>query len=203
MASWNTEKELHRSRVTQRGALSCSLMLVVMNPWISWPVSEIHLCLVFTRFGYECVHLIYFQHKLCTSRTVVVHTGIRWGATRKRSLARPGRRWGDSVNRMGGRGICDLAQERDKCWALVNMVVNFDVSLTVHLSIFISVFNQLDAQNFCFTISVFYASTCFEHMCSSSGGQNCITEPLVSSHRLVHKTATYRCDDTRGCVMRF
>ena len=28
---------------------------------------------------------------------------------------------------------------------------------------FISVINQLDAQNFCFTISVFHASTCFEH----------------------------------------
>jgi len=33
----------------------------------------------------------------------------------------------------------------------------------VHLSIFISVFNQLDIQNFCFTISLFHASTCFEH----------------------------------------
>jgi len=52
----------------------------------------------------------------------------------------------------------------------------------VHLSIFISVFNQLDAQNFCFTISLFHASTCFEHVCSSSGGQKCITQPLVSSH---------------------
>ena len=58
----------------------------------------------------------------------------------------------------------------------------FDVLLTVHLSIFISVLNQLDAQTFCFTISLFHASTCFEHMCSSSGGQNCITQPLVSSH---------------------
>ena len=47
---------------------------------------------------------------------------------------------------------------------------------------FTSVINQLDAQNFCFTISLFHASTCFEHMCSSSGGQNCITQPLVSSH---------------------
>jgi len=37
------------------------------------------------------------------------------------------------------------------------------VLLTVHLSIFISVINQLDAQNFCFTISLFHASTCFEH----------------------------------------
>jgi len=42
----------------------------------------------------------------------------------------------------------------------------FDVLLTVHLSIFISEINQLDAQNFCFTISLFHVSTCFEHMCS-------------------------------------
>jgi len=53
-----------------------------------------------------------------------------------------------------------------------------DVLLTVHLSIFISVINQLDAQKFCFTISLFHASTCFEHMCSSSGRQNCIIQPL-------------------------
>ena len=61
-----------------------------------------------------------------------------------------------------------------------------------HVYLFISVINQLDAQNFCFTISLFHASTCFAHMCSSSGGQNCITQP-----------ATYRCDDIRGCVMQF
>jgi len=40
---------------------------------------------------------------------------------------------------------------------------NFDVLLTVHLIIFISVINQLDAQNFCFTISLFHVCTCFEH----------------------------------------
>jgi len=34
------------------------------------------------------------------------------------------------------------------------------------LMMFISVINQLDAYNFCFTISLFHASTCFEHMCS-------------------------------------
>jgi len=45
-------------------------------------------------------------------------------------------------------------------------VTNFDVSLTVYLGIFISVINQLDAQIFCFTISLLHASTCFEHMCS-------------------------------------
>ena len=69
----------------------------------------------------------------------------------------------------------------------------------MHLSIFISVINQLDAQNFCFTISFFLASTCFEHMRSSSGGQNCITQ----LSQPVHETATYRCDDTRGCLMQF
>ena len=64
---------------------------------------------------------------------------------------------------------------------LEQRIVDFDVLLTVHLSVFISVINQLDAQNFCFTVSLFHASTCFEDMCSSSGGQNCIIQPLVSS----------------------
>ena len=36
--------------------------------------------------------------------------------------------------------------------------------------------NQLDVLNF--IISLFQASTCFEHMCSSSGGQNCIIVSL-------------------------
>jgi len=40
--------------------------------------------------------------------------------------------------------------------------------------------NQLDALNF--IMSLLHASTCFEHMCSSSGGQNCTIQPLVSSH---------------------
>ena len=38
-----------------------------------------------------------------------------------------------------------------------------DVLLTVHLSIFILVINRIDAQHVCFTISLFHASTCFEH----------------------------------------
>jgi len=52
----------------------------------------------------------------------------------------------------------------------------FDVFQAVQLSIFISVINQLDAQNICFTISLLHSSTCFEHMCSSSGGQNAVEE---------------------------
>jgi len=41
-----------------------------------------------------------------------------------------------------------------------------DQYITSKYDLFISVINQLDAQNFCFTISLFQASTCFEHMCS-------------------------------------
>ena len=55
-------------------------------------------------------------------------------------------------------------------------------------------------------------------MCSSSGGQNCIIQHLVSSHTVggrpvhrlredlsqpVHGTATYRFDDTKSCIMQF
>ena len=36
----------------------------------------------------------------------------------------------------------------------------------MHLSIFISVINQFDAQNIYFTVSLFHASSYFEHMCS-------------------------------------
>ena len=56
------------------------------------------------------------------------------------------------------------------CWRhiasnLLKLLVQFffNVLLTVHLIIFILVINQLDAQKFCFTISLLYASTCFEH----------------------------------------
>jgi len=55
-------------------------------------------------------------------------------------------------------------------------------------------------------------------MCLSSGGQNCIIQHLVSSlcvggypvytlvevlSQPVHRTATYRCDDTRCCIVQF
>ena len=88
------------------------------------------------------------------------------------------------------------------------------ISSSSYPRIFISVIKHLDAQKFCFKISLFHASTCFEHMCSSSGGLNCITQPLVSSHLWVAVSCTRRnpmctgrppteCDDTRNCVMQF
>ena len=58
---------------------------------------------------------------------------------------------------------------------------SFDVLLTVHLSIFILVIIQLDAQNLFNNkfISCLYVSST---TCSSSGGQNCIIQLLVSLH---------------------
>ena len=53
---------------------------------------------------------------------------------------------------------------------VITLIINF---------LFINI-NQLDALNF--IISLFQDSTCFEHMCSSAGGQKCIIQSLVSSH---------------------
>ena len=58
------------------------------------------------------------------------------------------------------------------------------VLLTVHLSIFISVINQLDAQFFLFYNKFISCLYIFEH------------QPVKGM-------ATYRCDDTTGCMMQF
>jgi len=82
-----------------------------------------------------------------------------------------------------------LVVSSETCNACNKVSTFVDILLTVHLSIVISVINQPDAQTFCFTISSFHASTCFEHMFSSSG-QNCITQPQVSSHLKVAVSCT-------------
>ena len=74
----------------------------------------------------------------------------------------------------------------------------FYVLLTLHLSIFIVVINQLDALNF--IISLFQASTCFEHRVlivrrsklyyTASGIITPIGGRLVLSQH-AHRTATY------------
>jgi len=76
-----------------------------------------------------------------------------------------------------------------------------------------NVINQLDAQNFCFTISLFHASTCFEHHVliisrsklyyTASGIITPIGGRLVHRCTAVHETATYKRDDTRGCIIQF
>ena len=39
-------------------------------------------------------------------------------------------------------------------------------------------------------------------MCSSSGGQNCIIQHLVSSHTVGGRPAPTGCDDTRCCIIQ-
>jgi len=75
------------------------------------------------------------------------------------------------------------------------MTRNFEVLLTMHLSIFISVFNQLDAQNLFhnkfYFMPLHVSSTCAHHQ-----------EAKIVLHSLWYHH-TYRCDDTRGCVIQF
>jgi len=60
-----------------------------------------------------------------------VHRALSGKPEGKRPLGRPGRRWEDNIKRglqeVGCRGMgwIDLAQDRDRWWALVNAVINF------------------------------------------------------------------------------
>jgi len=56
----------------------------------------------------------------------------------------------------------------------------------MHLSIIISVINQLDAQNFCFTISLFHASTCFEHVLETCRGMKSYCKTKILCVKLVN-----------------
>jgi len=73
--------------------------------------------------------------------------------------------------------------------------------------IFILVINQFDTQNFYFTISLFHASTCFEHnvlIIRRSKLHYTVSGNITPvGGRPVHQTAIYRCDDTRGCTIQF
>jgi len=93
---------------------------------------------------------------------------------------------------------------RHYCVILRELIIS---TLPSYTSIFNLVINQLDAQNFCFTISFISCLYMFRAhvliirrsklLYTASG----IITPIGG--RLVHETATYRCDDTRGCVMQF
>jgi len=61
---------------------------------------------------------------------------------------------------------------------------------------FISVINQLDAQNFCFTISLFHASTCFEHVCSKhveAWNKLIVKQKFCASSWLITEINILRC----------
>ena len=64
-----------------------------------------------------------------------MYTGVWWGKLRERDhLGRPRRRWEDNIKMdlqemgCGGMGWIDVAQDRDRWQALVNVVMNLRVS---------------------------------------------------------------------------
>jgi len=71
--------------------------------------------------------------------------------------------WLEKLIDVEGSCFMKVRSSRRKSHKIRNIVKNVDVLLTVHLSVFILVINQLDAQNCCFTLNLFHASTCFEH----------------------------------------
>jgi len=79
---------------------------------------------------------------------------------------------------------------------------------------FILVINQLDAQNFCFTISLFHASSCFEHhvlIIRRSKLYYTASGIITPVHRLREDSSLNlctgrpptECDDTRDCIIQF
>ena len=79
-------------------------------------------------------------------------------------------------------------------------VLDLDVLLIVHPSIILAI-NHLIQKSF-FIISLLYASTCFEHyaLIIRRSKLYYTASGIITS---VHGTATYRCDDTRCCVIQF
>ena len=67
----------------------------------------------------------------------------------------------------------------NKLTALQHHCLLHPLNLSVTFQRIYNNIKQLDALNF--IMNLFHASTCFEHMCSSSGGQNCTIQPVVSS----------------------
>ena len=59
---------------------------------------------------------------------------------------------------------------------------SLDFEHVTNLRLFTLVINQLDEQKFILQQVYFMSLHVSSTMCSSSGGQNCIIQPLVSSH---------------------
>ena len=74
-------------------------------------------------------------------------------------------------------------------WIFLKRILKYTLKLNIKTApTFISVINQLDTQNFCFTVSLFHASTCFEHMCSKhveEWNKLTVKQKFCASSRLV------------------
>jgi len=81
------------------------------------------------------------------------------------------------------------------CTCLINYTIFVKHYRTENVY-FISVNNQLDAQNFCFTMSLFHASTCLEHMCSKrvkAWNKLIVKQKFCASSWLITEINILRC----------
>jgi len=77
---------------------------------------------------------------------------------------------------------------------------------TFSFYLFISVIKQLDAQNVCFTRSLFHASTCFEHMCSKhveACNKLLVKQKCCSSSWLITEINKLRCTVSKTSTFSF
>jgi len=89
----------------------------------------------------------------------------------------------------------------------------FEILFILILTLLILVINQLDAQNFCFTVSLFRASTCLEHNVliirrsklyyTASGIVTLCRWPSRAQVHLFSGQPPIECDDTRICIIQF
>jgi len=73
-------------------------------------------------------------------------------------------------------------------------------------TLFVSVINQLDAHNFCFTISFILCLYMFRAPCAHHQEVKTVLYRLWYHHTDRWPpvwTTTYRCDSTRGCIIQF
>ena len=93
------------------------------------------------------------------------------------------------------------------CQLYVYITSDFEVLVTVHLSIILAT-DQLNAQILAFFIKlIIFLYMFWAMLCSSSGGQ-IVLYSIWYHHTCrwpssAHWVVTYRCDDTRCCIIQF
>jgi hypothetical protein len=105
------------------------------------------------------------------------------------------RRQTSAAGALRGRLLVEI-----RAWLMANIKDTFNMfgqrnRCKLNYDLFISVFNQLDAQNM-FNNKFYYITLHVSSTCAH------LQEAEIALHRLWYHH-TYRCDDTRGCVMQF
>ena len=101
--------------------------------------------------------------------------------------------------------VSDVKHENQELWTSATILTNKTDKQTKskrNESVFSSGINQLDALNFGFTISLFHASTCFEHMCSKhveAWNKLIVKQIFCVSSWLITEINIVRCTVSKTC----